>query len=194
MINLKSILVIIVFIFSGLVYSQSIQFFREKIEVDVNGSFCQIKGIYYFKNSSNKEVSRTFYYPFVVNEKMLYPDSIIIKDLGNDRIINFSTSKSGIHFRAHLPAKSIIIYKIIYSQRTQAREIEYILTTTRKWGRPLEQAEFIVRIPKTFQLVSLTFPYNYRKNENDINLYYINKENFIPEQNLIVKWVELKVN
>ena len=66
--------------------------------------------------------------------------------------------------------------------------MEYILTTTKKWGRPLEFIEFIIKIPESYQLINLSFPYLYRKNENQNNFYYIKKENFMPEQNLMVEW------
>ena len=179
----------IIFIFLAVnVYCQSVQFFREKIELHIYDSYCNLKGYYYFKNISKKEISTILYYPFVVNDELPYPDSVSIKELVNNTEVDFLVSEKGIRFPLHIPEKSIIIYEINYFQRTPANKMEYILTTTQKWKRPLFEAEYIITIPNNTKLYIKSFSFDKKKYLDDRNIYYMKKKNFMPKENLIISW------
>ena len=70
-----------------------------------------------------------------------------------------------------------------YSVKTLANKMEYILTTIQKWGKPLEKAGFIVKLPSKFELKFLSYEYDEKKEINNYYIYKIYKEKFMPKEN-----------
>ena len=174
----------------GTGYGQSFDFMREKIEIKVKDSHCHLRGEYYFKNPSNKPLARRLYYPFIINKDMPFPDSVSVVDSLNGDIIPFARSDSGVSFTINIPAKSIVIYVVNYYQQTPAKKMEYILTTTQTWGKPFVQAEYIVRLLPHLKLIFCSLPLKL-KNDNLKNpQFYVKKENYMPDKNLLIKWKE----
>lgn len=180
---------ILVLLFYVQSFAQAPQFFREKIEVIVEKEdYCQLKGIYYFKNISEKIIEQVLFYPFVINDELPYPDSIKVVNMRDNKPVPFTKSKKGIFFSIQIPPKSIYAYNVNYYQKTPACSMEYILTTTKTWNRPLDQAEFIIKIPLSFNLISLSMKFNKKVDTGDKTIYYIIRKNFMPETNLLIKW------
>ena len=138
---------ITVFIYSDIGFCQLPQFVREKIEITVKGDFCRIEGDYYFQNNQSSPLKRTLFYPFPIDSTMKYPDSIKVIDVQKSNNISFIHSKTSIYFPIEIPARKTVLYKVIYWQKTTNNKIEYILTTTQKWGRALKKADFIIKLP-----------------------------------------------
>ena len=189
--NLKILLFILLFF--SIMPAQNLQFFRERIELNVNGATCTVNGFYYFKNESGKAVKHTLYYPFVVNDSLPYPDSISVSNYFNQKSIGFQKTKEAIRFSVSVPAKSIMAYKVTYRQQTPARKMEYILTTTKFWGKPFQIAEYLIILPD-----SLTLTFSSLKNLKKLVVngkvqHYIRLENYLPGKNFIIKWVVSKV-
>ena len=66
--------------------------------------------------------------------------------------------------------------------------MKYILTTTKKWGKPLETAEFIIKLPASYKLKHISFDYDRHTKSDEYNIYRIIKNNFMPDQNLVIIW------
>ena len=181
--------VIYIFCLSNLL-SQSLEFFQEEIEITAAKENCIVQGTYYFKNTNPEKIVKMIYYPFCLNDFLSYPDSIQVVDLIKNTNIAYRKHGKGVSFPIHLDGKSITILKVIYIQKTSANQMEYILTTTRQWGKPLEKADFTIKIPLSYQLKYCTFDYNYRKKNNQYNIYRITKEQFYPDKNLKIRWKE----
>ncbi|MFC2088061.1 hypothetical protein ACFLSX_00535 [Calditrichota bacterium] len=119
---------------------------------------------------------------------MFYPDSIKVVDILNNKEISFIDSKKGIYFPIEIAPRKTELYKVFYSQKTAKNAFEYILTTTQRWGKSLEKAEFIIKLPSKFDLKFLSYEYNEKKEVNNYVVYKILKENFMPQKNLIIEW------
>ncbi len=171
-------------------YSQSLQFFREKIELFVHETHSRVKGTYYFKNTGERLVSKTLYYPFPVRPSLPYPENVSVLDSLKNKKISCEHQNSGIIFRIDVPAKSVVIYVVEYTQRTPKQKMEYILTTTGEWGRSLELAEYVVVLPRALQLIRHSLDFNVVKKFSDKVVYYSRKTNFRPAENLIIQWAE----
>lgn len=167
---------------------QALQFYGEKIEISILGDNALVTGVYYFKNNTKKIIRRTLYYPFVINQDLSWPDTISVYQISEKKSLTFRNAKEGILFTLQVPADSTVIYKVKYRQRTPNRKMEYILTTTQKWGRPLVFAEYSVILPEKFELLDISLAPDSRQTINHKQIIKINRQNYLPTKNLILFW------
>jgi hypothetical protein len=172
--------------------AQSLQFAEETIEVGVYDSYCTITGTYTFRNHTGDDAIWSIFYPLLNTKRLPFPDSIAVSDTTGGSPVPFSPSKEGISFPAKTPASSTSTYRIFYRQKTPAQIMEYILTTTKEWGRGLDRADYIVRVPDSLRLVSISMPYDTVIKNPGERIYTIHKAHFLPEKNLVVKWRKRK--
>ncbi len=172
----------------SLLGAQAILFPRERIEVTVTGDRAQVRGRYFFRNTGPQTVTRSVYYPFSFNYQLTWPEAIRVRNLSTQTNLSFARLEQGLQFRIIIPAKSEVEFEVVYQQRTPVQVLEYILTTTARWRRPLEQAEYIVTLGPGLKLNSLSLPYDYKQIRGDSTRYLITRRAFMPDSNLIVKW------
>jgi hypothetical protein len=183
---LKVIALIILFFI--LLSAQNPIFYKERVELHIKKDNCRVTGTYYFKNNGTLPVDKMIYYPISKNYGLLEPDSINVYNLSNDTLIPHASYKEGISFSLFIPAEKTVVYQVIYFQKTPNQKVEYILTTTKSWNRPLESAEFIIKLHSGLSLESLSMEYEYKKISNNYTSYFISRHNFMPDSNLIIEW------
>jgi len=170
------------------VNGQSLQFTRERIEIKIQDNNCCVMGKYYFTNNTSRVIQHMMYYPFVVNQSLPFPDSMLVDDEGTNSIVPFRKSENGILFSIAISPMASKIYKVTYYQRTPDNFMEYILTTTRQWGQPLDIGEYIVDMPNKYKMKYLSMKIDSVKNNSGYTSYILNREHFMPEKNLTIKW------
>lgn len=185
---LKAFLFLLLFIFSKSGYSQLPQFVGEKIEITLDSARFHINGDYFFKNTSSTPIKRNLFYPFPIDSGFSFPDSISVFSNQKNENISFIQVKNGISFPLEIPPKETVLFNVFYSQSTVNNKAEYILTTTKKWGKALEKAEFIIKIPSELELKFFSYEYDEFEKTDEYLIYKINKENFMPNKNLIMEW------
>lgn len=168
--------------------SQSIQFARERITINVEGSSCSLDADYYFKNNGSVAAGWSIFYPLLNTEALPFPDSIIVVDGSTGNTLPIDTSTHGVLFHLKVPPQSTKKIRVRYHQQTPAGKFEYILTTTKAWGRPLERAEFSIVVPDSLELISCSPSFDTKKRSGQETVYYIKRNNFMPDSNLIVQW------
>ena len=170
--------------------AQNIQFQGEKVEIKVDGDQVQVTGTYYLYNPVSFPISRTLYYPFVVNQQLHYPDSIHVSTSTVDHSLLFRPDANGIFLSIpFLPEQSIIL-TVFYSQKTLANQFEYILITTKEWNRSLQFANYIIQIPRDKEVTYLSLDYQEKKYQDNYQIYYISRSDFMPSENLKIVWKE----
>ena len=167
---------------------QSLQFYGEKIEFRIQGEYAQVTGEYYFKNNTSRSLHQAMFYPFVINQDLPWPDSISIYLVSEKKSITYREAKAGILFMIVVPADSMVIYKVTYRQRTFGRKMEYILTTTQKWGHSLVFAEYSISLPEKFKLLDISLTPDSRQVINHKQIIKINRQNYLPTKNLKLYW------
>ena len=167
---------------------QALQFYGEKIEVCIQGEYAQVTGEYYFKNNTSRSLHQAMFYPFVINQDLPWPDSISIYLVSEKKSITYREAKAGILFMIVVPADSMVIYKVTYRQRTPGRKMEYILTTTQKWGHPLVFAEYNLSLPEEYKLMDISLTPDSRQVINHKQIIKINRQNYLPTKNLKLYW------
>lgn len=168
--------------------AQPVQFLGEKIEITVYEKYAGVRGQYHFHNKTNQEINRVLFYPFVVNDNLPYPDSILVFQVHDEKIIPFKQQHRGILFTITILPESSAVYQVFYLQKTPACKMEYILTTTQRWKEPLNFAEYILKLPRSFFLKNFSLNPFEKKIQEEHQIYRIGKHNFMPDTNLIVEW------
>jgi hypothetical protein len=75
-----------------------------------------------------------------------------------------------------------------YRQKLAGSSARYILTTTRSWGRPLEEAEFFIELPHDLEIVSLSYSGFEKWSGEGKVVSHMRKEDFMPDADLVVNW------
>lgn len=168
------------------------QFVREEISIRVHGSYCTLDGRYEFRNTQNDAALWPIFYPLLNNAAIPLADSIHIRDAVTEDLLPFEDGVNGVSFALTMPPRASKAIRISYRQRTPEKTMEYILTTTQKWGKPLEHATFRVVVPDSLRLTHISIPYDsLMKRGHDVE-YLIHKKAFMPRSNLIIKWERKK--
>jgi hypothetical protein len=168
------------------------QFVREEISIRVHGSYCTLDGRYEFKNTQNDAALWPIFYPLLSTVAIPLADSIRIYDADTAEPLPFESGSNGVSFSIPMPPLGSKTIQITYRQRTPKERMEYILTTTKKWGKPLERATFRVIVPDSLRLTHISIPYDsLMKRGHDVE-HLIRKKAFMPRSDLVVKWERRK--
>ena len=67
-------------------------------------------------------------------------------------------------------------------------KMEYLLTSTRQWKRPLEFATYIVKLPLQSKIEDFSLEYDQLIWKNGEQILTVRRKNYMPEDNLRIKW------
>jgi len=151
-----------------------------------------VNGLYEFHNSGDGAIKGTIFYPFPLADGAEYPDAIRVSrrtEGGGLVEIPFTRNRAGISFAISLEPKRDLALRVDYSQHTAIGRATYILSTTAVWGRPLEVAEFEVRLPSQYHLERLSYPPDRIERKGKKTVYTIRRIDFMPAEDLEVYWV-----
>lgn len=150
--------------------------------MDVRPGTLEVRGIYHFQCSAKEPLVASLFYPFPLDSTHLYPDSIEIRQRG------FQRQDSGVSFRMRFQPDAEDSFYAYYRQPLRANAATYIVTTTRKWKRPINLAQFRVTVPASFKDVELTFkPDSVVKSDSTVSYFFTFKK-FFPDKDVTVTW------
>jgi len=175
------------FIFCGSLQAQIADFSAERLTFTIQPDYVEMTGSYYFTNRTRQMVKLPIIYPFCVNSRQAFPDTIHV-NVADGKSLNFQRRDENIYFSVplkHPERTEIVIY---FRQPVSQSQFEYILTSTRSWQKPLESADFTIRMPLSQNLSGLSFPYERVDTTGNFQIYHLHFENFYPEKNLIFSW------
>jgi hypothetical protein len=75
-----------------------------------------------------------------------------------------------------------------YRQSLKTNSATYIVTTTRKWGRPIDLAQFRLKVPANFKDVRLTFKADSVAPSDSVVTYFFTRKKFYPDRDVTVTW------
>jgi len=75
-----------------------------------------------------------------------------------------------------------------YRQPLKVNSATYIVTTTRKWKRPIDLARFRVTVPASFKDVRLTFKADSVTKSDSNVTYFFTRKKFYPDRDVTVTW------
>lgn len=166
-----------------------ITFKKENITVNIIAcDTFEVQGIYFFENRDSSSATIMIHYPFPLDDSWQYPNYISVVNLTTRKSIHFVEKKDGVNWYLSLPPFSVDSTKVIYRQRVFRQRGRYILTTTRDWKKPLEEAAFKVVVPENSTLTYWSFQSDSVSVKNGQMIYQAWKENFYPEEDLLLEW------
>lgn len=173
-------------------YFTSVRFDRERIEVQACRGSIRVKGLYHYTNASRLPAILTLKVPFPVDHDHPQPDWFALCESGEDGrageeiapVVRGSDVSFRLIFRPH-EAKWILLE---YSQPSQVPRGRYLLTTTRPWRRPIEHADYVLRIPREFSLLSSNYPVRSEPAAAAWQAFTFSKTDFFPDRDWEFAW------
>ena len=159
--------------------------------MDVRPGTLEVRGMYHFQCSVKEPLVASMRYPFPLDSTHLYPDSMEIRQRA------FQRQDSGVSFRMRFHPGAEDSFFVYYRQPLKTNSATYVVTTTRKWKRPIDLAQFRVTVPAGFKDVELTFKADSvvhcptgaagAKSDSTVS-YFFTRKKFFPDKDVTVTW------
>jgi hypothetical protein len=171
------------------VSGQKLSFYGENITMKIQEHQFYVSGTYYFRyNLTDKKL---LYYPFPTGDQYGNADSVFLYDLTNNAPIEpMEQDSSGLLFLADFSKSSEISVQISYKQPLLGNQAEYILETTKVWGKPFEEATYQLIIPTSIVITRFAIPPDDSLMTDMEKIYTWEKSNYMPERNMVFEFDE----
>ena len=178
--KLRPLLATAFLLFSLNCFSQKISFFREDLDFKLSNEVFEVDGLYYFRNNTNQEIRQMLFYPFPDVEKYGEIKYISIT-IENDTTSMLATqSAHGALFKVLIKSNEEVAYRIKYGQKVKGNAAKYIITTTQKWEKPFELADYSLKFPAQIVIDSISIAPDSVEKTPDFCKYYWLRYNFMP--------------
>jgi len=162
-------------------------FAGEEVTIKLAPDRAYVTGVYRFRNPGDKPRPLKLRYPFARGPEVGEPENISVRDAeGGD--IPFSWKRHDVAFEVTVPARGEAAVTVSFEQACRGCEYTYILTSTRNWGRPIDEARFAVVAP--VQLAPVDCPYEWEEVPAAEGLvrYEMRRDDFYPDIDLRLRW------
>lgn len=162
-------------------------FAGEDVTIKLAPDRAYVTGVYRFYNPGDKARSLKLRYPFARGPEVGDPENVAVRG-GAGEDIPFSWKRHDVAFEIEVPARSEAAVTVSFEQPCSGCEYTYILTSTRNWGRPIDEARFAVVVP--VQMVPVDCSYEWEKVPavEGLARYEFSREDFYPDVDLVVHW------
>jgi hypothetical protein len=182
----RHFLLFLLFLCSGFVFGQRIEFFMEELIFTLDSSSFSVNGDYYFRNPSSSALDVKIFFPVSKAPGYSAVDTMLIYDISrpthpltaeiNDSVATFSLS--------FLPFSEKCV-KIYYKQHHDGSRARYILLTTQKWRKPLASAKYSLIANKNIIVSHFSIPPDQSEDFGETRVYFWNRQQFIPEKDFL---------
>jgi hypothetical protein len=171
------------------IYCQDITFFQEDITFNLDINYFKVDGFYWFINHSNKSIEKLIYYPFDNNSALEQIDSVEVFDILKDSKLKISNlGRQGFSFLLEVTANNTAVCRIKYRQKIMSDSVKYILTSTQKWERPLENADYKLIVDKQIEITEFSYEPDKLFSIDGNKIYYWKMHNFMPVSDMIFRF------
>ncbi|MGQ9705917.1 MAG: hypothetical protein ACUVWP_02790 [bacterium] len=164
-----------------------IEFVSEDVSIYINSDSVKVEGRYHFRNTDKSDRQIDIEYPFFIGEGVRSPTNISVY-IDDNLSYHFVNAKDKIKFEVQLPAGGEREVLVTFNQPSIENYYTYILTTTKKWGRPLESAVFRIYSNGDFMDIVSSYPLSPQIDVDGTQYYVLTEGNFMPEKDLMIMW------
>jgi hypothetical protein len=191
---MKRIFWMLVLAFVALVAKgQNISFYAEDLNFYLNQSSFEVDGLYYFRNTGDTEVKQMLFYPFPDIEKFGEITFIKVHAVGDTTSMLATQSSKGALFRVKIPPHKEVVYRINYGQKIISNQAKYIITSTQRWGKSFELADYSLTFPNHIPVDSFSItPDSIARIEDSLKCFW-HRKNFMPEVDFIFEFSDLEL-
>lgn len=165
----------------------AVRFTRERIEVAVHPDSITVDGLYVYTNPLPFPWSQGLRVPFPTDALHPTPATVEVREVdpatgknsGPLAVLWFGREP---HFSIRVPAFGTKHVRVRFTQYSPTRSATYLLTTTRPWGRPLEQGEYVLR-PRGVRITASNYPLDGQ------GCVCFARRHFMPDQDWTFTWV-----
>ncbi|MBI4706121.1 MAG: hypothetical protein HY744_33925 [Deltaproteobacteria bacterium] len=161
----------------------AVRFDSERIELHLGQTELEVRGRYVLAHDGERPTSIGIHYPFP--EGALHPPPHY---LALDGRVLTGFPASGARFAVDLPARGTASFEVVYRQRHGDHSATYIVTSARRWGRPIRRAEFLLRYPRAWRSVHVSYPADAVRPRGDEIEYRFARTDFVPGEDVVVSW------
>jgi hypothetical protein len=185
-----------VFLFSLLlsclcVHSQRLDFFREDLSFQIDSTNFTVSGQYYFRNNSSSQQQTMINYPLPrLTDGPLFDTILVFSEEEPAVPLQINVHDTMVIFSITMQPGSEKQITIIYSQRHNGNYAKYILTTTKYWGKPLQQADFTLVVPPYIHIQTCFEPPDKISEFEGTHIYHWARQNFMPTNDFEI-WFEI---
>ncbi|MEE4256480.1 MAG: hypothetical protein V2I47_05545, partial [Bacteroidales bacterium] len=159
------------------------EFYREDLTFIIDDSSFTVTGYYYFKNNSDENEKFDMLYPFPNREHYGKVTDVYAYKYGNplqNALLYYSNNTAMINLE--IKAGSVTMLRIGYTQELLGRKAEYVLTSTKAWGKSLKEVNYTLIAPENLQIDSLSYLPDFSNTKSGKTIYYYHKEDFMPDR------------
>jgi len=168
---------------------QNVAFFREDLVFSIDSVYLTINGKYYFRNNTEQKVSIPIIYPFPRIHMLKAVEKISVIDLEKPGLtFKVNLEDTLATFQVEIAAKSEKAISISYRQQHKGNIARYILTTTSRWKKPFEEANYDLIVPSYFRIVSFPFEPDSFSTFGDEKIYHWKKKDFMPDKDFDIEF------
>jgi len=164
-------------------HAQLPDFYREDLTFILDDSSFTVTGYYYFKNNSDENEKFDMLYPFPNREHYGKVTDVYAYKYGNplqNALLYYSNNTAMINLE--IKAGSVTMLRIGYTQELLGNKAEYVLTSTKAWGKSLKEVNYTLIAPEELQIDSLSYPPDFSNTKSGKTIYYYHKEDFMPDR------------
>ena len=163
--------------------AQNLDFYREDLTFILDDSSFTVTGYYYFLNSGEQNEKLDMLYPFPSNEEYGEITDVYAYKHGNplkNALMHYSENAAIVNLE--IDAGKTTMVRIGYTQELMGSKAEYILMSTKAWGKSMKEVNYTLIAPHDLKIDSLSYPPDFSNDKSGKTIYYYHKENFMPDR------------
>ena len=184
----KIIIIVLLAVFSIFELAAQIpDFYREDLTFILDDSSFTITGYYYFINTSDDDERLDMFYPFPADDSFGKITDVYAYKHGNplkNALLHYNDEAAIVNLQ--IDAGKTTMIRIGYTQQLMGNRAEYILLSTKSWGKSLKEVNYILIAPSDMKIDSLSYPPDFSNDKSGKAIYYYHKENFMPDKDFEV--------
>jgi hypothetical protein len=149
----------------------------------------EIAGTYWFVNRGKVLAPVTIFYPYPIDSDLTYPSFSSVTRLRDMHTVKFDVMPTGIRWTMTLASMARDSFQVVYRQHVENGHGRYIVTSGMLWRRPLECADFSVKVPPQLTLAFWNFKCDTVEVRKDTLIYRCRYTPFVPNTDMQLKWV-----
>lgn len=170
---------------------RAVRFAAERVVLDVAATALDVDGLYTVRNPDDAAMTVLIRYPILVAPDRPAPATVAVDGVAmtpQRDPDHPGESTVSVSFPVRLPPRGIARFHITYRQPHTGREAAYLVTTARRWSRPVGRAVFVVRHAPDLGDVTLSFPGARTRQVAGRTVHTLAFSDFAPHRELVVRW------
>jgi hypothetical protein len=167
--------------------SEQVLFASELVELHLASDELTVEAVYHLRNPSADRQVVNIAYPILVSRTSPAPAEVMV----DGQALSVERDEKGpptAHFQRELAPRSLRSFSIRYKQALLGPSAGYMVTSARRWPRPLDRAVFVVDHPAAWKDVRVSYPVRHRETHDGRTTLTMVEQPFLPDHEVTVRW------